>query len=276
MECKLTIPKKIQNKYHYFLNKFKDLEWSGPAWYQVETDKDGFPVSWKILHFHPLNLGGHAATEWEAKDLAKILGDTYRKFPKLKKAFTGLIHSHNTMGAFLSGTDTTTLETMAPDKNFYGSLVVASSGKELHAFGFSWKDQYKCAHTFILDEIDIEVQDKINIDSNWVEIADKIEKEKPKAVPGKQINAFGTGVNPQQNTYMIEYKRKNIIASKTQKTQKEINKLIDLNTEGKLSDVDLELKLETLGLDVTEIILLMEDTSSYTNHPYGGYNGYGY
>ena len=44
MATKLIIPKKIHNKYTYLLNRFKDLEWSGPAWYKVKTDEDGVVV----------------------------------------------------------------------------------------------------------------------------------------------------------------------------------------------------------------------------------------
>ena len=205
MDCKLIIPNQVQNKYRYFLNKFKELEWSGPAWYRVKTDKDGFPIEWKIVHFHPLNLGSHAATEWEAKDLAKIIGETYRKFPKLMKACIGLIHSHNTMGAFLSSTDMKTIEDKAPDKNFYGSLVVASAGKELSAFGFSWKDQYKVIHTQILDEDEIVLQGAKTIPStDWVEIARKIEKEKPPAPPSTQLNIMNGYGYPSQRITALE------------------------------------------------------------------------
>jgi hypothetical protein len=274
MDCKLRIPKKVHNKYHYFLTKFKELEWSGPAWYEIKTDDDGFPTQWTILHFHPLNLGSHAATEWEAKDLAKILGDTYRKFPKLKKAYTGLIHSHNTMGAFLSGTDTDTLEDMAPDKNFYGSLVVASSGKALHAFGFSWKDQYKCVHTQEIEEENIEIVNTFNVDSEWIAIADKIEKEKPESSK-TQMNVFNNTV-PNSTTLFNKMRKDRIIAKKTKKEQTKINALIDKNTEGKLSDIDLELELEKMGLDITEIMYLVDDSSMNTEYGYGGYNGYRY
>ena len=191
MATKLIIPKKIHNKYTYLLNRFKDLEWSGPAWYKVKTDEDGFPTEWRIIHFHPLDLGSHAATEWEAKDLAKILKETYDTMPSLKKAYIGLIHSHNTMGAFLSGTDTSTIQEMAPDEGFYGSLVVASAGKALHAFGFGYKDQYKCAHSIEVDEKNIEINvPGIKPENDWVAIADKIEKNKPKPKPGNQVTLW--------------------------------------------------------------------------------------
>jgi len=281
MDCKLVIPKNVHNKYHYFLTKFKELEWSGPAWYEIKTDKDGFPTEWKILHFHPLNLGGHAATEWEAKDLAKILGETYRKFPKLKKAFIGLIHSHNTMGAFLSGTDTNTLEEMAPDKNFYGSLVVASSGKELAAFGFSWKDQYKCVHTHILEEVDIEITNGYNVNPEWITIADKIEKEKPVPKPGQQMSVLSNnskgwkqkGITPKAYQEVITINRIRVIDKYPNDVQTKMNTLLNkLDTED-ITEEEFENKALSLGMSLTDVISLQECNVEYG---YGGYNGFYY
>ena len=162
--CKLIIPKKIEDKCLYFLNEHNNLEWSGPAWYFIKKDKDGFPKEWTLAHFHPLNLGTSAHTEYEPKDVAPILRPTYKKHKKLEKAYMGLIHSHNTMGAFFSGTDEGTLEDCAPEENFFGSLVVAKSGKHLKAFAFSWKDQYKVIHQHEIDEDDIVVESPVKID----------------------------------------------------------------------------------------------------------------
>ena len=209
MDCKLIIPGKQYNKYHYFLTRFKELEWSGPAWYTTKIDKDGFVTEWKLVHFHPLNLGNKAATEWKAKDFAKILSKTYKAYPKLKKAFIGLIHSHNTMGAYLSGTDTNTIEDMAPDENFYGSLVVALSGKELTAFGFSWKDQYKCIHTNILDSEDIKIIQSVKIEEEWLQIGNKIEKNKPIPPSDKQMNFMNGYGYPIKNKFRTAFEEGN-------------------------------------------------------------------
>ena len=262
----------VHSKYTYLLNRFKDLEWSGPAWYKYRVDKDGYPTDFKLIHFHPLNLGSHAATEFTAADFAKIIATTYDKKPSLKTASIGLIHSHNTMGAFFSGTDTSTIEDMAPLDGFYPSLVVAKSGKATHAFGFGYQDQYKVHHCIEIDEDNI----KINIPQStppeeWVEEADYIEKNKPKVKLGTQVGMWNAQFNNNGKT-----DKESILSKKTLEEQIKINKLIDKNSEGKLSDVDLEMKLESMGCSVTEVLCLTDckDINAHYNH--GGYNGFYY
>ena len=251
------------------MNRFKDLEWSGPAWYKYKTDEDGYPIEFKIVHFHPLNLGSHAATEFTAGDFAKIMVETYDKHPSLKTASIGLIHSHNTMGAFFSATDTSTIEDMAPLEGFYPSLVVAKSGKALHAFGFGYQDQYKVQHCVEIEEDDISIIiPKKDTPEEWTTEADYIEKNKPVPKPGKQVTVWEGNSRSMKNN-----RKKAILSKKTLEDQIKINKLLDKNTEGNLSDVDLEAKLENLGLDVAEIMWLTDDMD-YRSYGYGGY-GYG-
>ena len=284
MATKLIIPKKIHNKYTYLLNRFKDLEWSGPAWYKVKTDEDGFPTEWRIIHFHPLDLGSHAATEWEAKDLAKILKKTYANMPSLKKAYMGLIHSHNTMGAFLSGTDTDTIQEMAPDEGFYGSLVVASAGKALHAFGFGYKDQYKCAHSIEVKEKNIEINiPGLKPEDDWVAIADKIEKNKPKAKPGNQVtlwNGRGKSYTPNVNAIGTTQKNIDLVDKKTaildkltSKKRKIATHILLRNDTAEMTDIAAEDALQKLGIDLVDVLTLMDDGYNY-GYPYGGYNGF--
>ena len=288
MDIKLVIPKKIHNKYTYLLNRFKSLEWSGPAWYKVKTDNDGFPIEWRIVHFHPLDLGGHASTEWEAKDLAQILKETYASTPSLKKSYMGLIHSHNTMGAFLSGTDTSTIEEMAPDEGFYGSLVVASGGKATHAFGFSYKDQYKYSHCLEIDDDDIViVSPELNPQDEWVSEADLIEKNKPKVLPGSQValwknntrNNYGRvsttkGVETLVSSTILA-ERKTVYDSLDDEQRKRIEKVINDWDSGEMTDIECETRLQTeKGLTFYQIGVLMSMNDSY-KYGYGG-AGYGY
>ena len=274
-EIKLKIPQKIHNKYTYLLNRFVSLEWSGPAWYKYKTDKDGYPTEFKILHFHPLNLGSSAATEFTAEDFAKIMAETYDNYPSLKTASIGLIHSHNTMGAFLSPTDTDTIEDMAPPEGFYPSLVVAKSGKALHAFGFGYQDQYKVQHCVEIDKDNISILvPKKDTPEEWIAEADHIEKNKPVPKPGKQTTMWDGKNKNATDWAQAERKKKAILSKKPLAIQNKINKLIDKNSEGKLSDVDLEAKLENLGLDVTEIMWLTGDMDYSSYSVYGGY-GYG-
>ena len=277
MATKLIIPKKIHNKYTYLLNRFKDLEWSGPAWYKVKTDEDGFPTEWRIIHFHPLDLGSHAATEWEAKDLAKILKKTYANMPSLKKAYMGLIHSHNTMGAFLSGTDTSTIQEMAPDEGFYGSLVVASAGKALHAFGFGYKDQYKCAHSIEVKEKNIEINvPGIKPEDEWVAIADKIEKNKPAPKKNSQVtlwNGYRTRNIPNVNSITETDKKSNILDKLTKKKRAQAEAIMMKNDTGEMTDIAAEDALQKLGISLMDVLTLMDDGYNY-GYGYGGYYGY--
>ena len=252
------------------MKRFPSTEWSGPAWYRIKTDKEGFPEEFKIVHFHPLDLGHGTSTEWEAKDLAKILRLTYEKYPSLKKCSIGLIHSHHTMGAFLSGTDQSTVQEMAPVKGFYGSLVVASGGKATEAFGFGYKDQYGAAHCLEIDNNKIEIKiPEYKVEDEWKEQADIIEKNKP-VVKSKQMTiAGGLSYTPYK-----EKRKQEILNKQPQNKQRKINKLLDLNIEGKLSDVQLEAQLEKLGLGADEVFYVM-DEADWTNDNYGyGYGGY--
>ena len=266
--CKLIIPKKVHNKYLYFLTKFKKLEWSGPAWYKVKTDKDGYPEEWKIIHFHPLNLGSAASTEFESDDMAKILRKTFEDYPATKKAHIGLIHSHNTMGAFLSSTDESTVEDMAPDEGFYGSLVVASSGKATEAFGFGYKDQYKVPHCVVMDEDNIEIKSWVQIPEEWKEIADKIKANKTPVSTEVKTYA-GTQVYNGHNNW-VEQHRPNYNQTRlfddekiTSAQQQKIDTIVELHFEGKITDIDAENKLCKLGLDALTAMKILYPYDPY-------------
>ena len=73
----------------------------------------------------------------------------------------------------------------------------------------------------------------------------------------------------------FKQKRKQEILNKQpQNKQRKINKLLDLNIEGKLSDVQLEVQLEKLGLSADEVLYVM-DEADWANDNYGyGYGGY--
>ena len=159
------------DKVNYFLRTFPSKEWSGPAWYlSSNLTKEGFPEDFKLIDFHPLDLGDTSSTEWDSDDFAKILKTKYKENKELKKCYIGLLHSHHNMGAFFSGTDTQTLEEMAPKEGFYPSLVVSTKADKEFAFGFSYLDQYGKISIF-KDEIEM---DTPQASDEWVSISKKI------------------------------------------------------------------------------------------------------
>ena len=141
-------------KVAYLLQKYPNTEWSGPAWFSIKSDEDGYPNHFVLEHFVPLDLGNAGHTEWDGDDYCKVLPTVLDKHPKVAKCIQGNIHSHHTMGAFFSGTDDEHL-LESVNNTFYPSLVVASGGKAKFAFAFSYSDQYNMAHVVEIPEKDI-------------------------------------------------------------------------------------------------------------------------
>ena len=199
------------------MKRFPKTEWSGPAWYKLEEEE------WNLVHFIPIDLGSHSATEFEGKDLLKIMKEV-QKTVDIKGCFQGIIHSHHNMGAFHSGTDDTELKDGA-NRVGYPSLVVAHTGAT-HAFKYSYEDQFGHVH---LEDGDVTVEMPTHKPENiWVKQADKIEKaakKKPKTTSisyyngnqvnlwnnrtdGARVNGWGQAwIDPNEVEYNKEYEK---------------------------------------------------------------------
>ena len=196
---KLVVIDQVQQKINYLLNRFS-IEWSGPAWFSVKSDKNGFPKTWKLEHFLPLNLGSHSSTEWEGKQFLKKSKKLYKRHPELKEMYMGNIHSHHTMGAFFSATDKEHLQESA-NLVGYPSLVVASD-KDSHAFAISYLDSWKVKH--IIDCQNIEVETNMVPDNAWINEADSIEKQSNKhksTNAANQVTIWGPNNHDQRDNY---------------------------------------------------------------------------
>ena len=168
----------MHNKVSYLLNRFKNTEWSGPAWYNITKTKDnGFPEKVELVYFKPIHLGHGTETEIDGEKLGKLLPKLYKKFPDLKSCYLGLIHSHHTMGAFLSGTDKDTAREQATSDGFFFSTVVASQ-KDPYACCFTYADRY--GYTNLIDgEVKVDMP-KVKVPKEWVAEATAIKKAKDK------------------------------------------------------------------------------------------------
>jgi len=183
------IQKEMHNKIQYLHSRFESTEWSGPAWYTIKKkSKQGFPTKVELEYFKPIDLGNTGSTELDGEKLGKVLPAIYKKFPKLKKSFMGLIHSHHNMGAFFSGTDESTALEQAPVEGLFFTTVVAHS-KDKFATGVAYRDQFGLPN-FIEGEVKSKVSIKVSKD--WKSEADKIEKDaKPTYTNNYNINGYG-------------------------------------------------------------------------------------
>jgi len=200
----------IQNKINFLLSRFKKTEWSGPAWYSIDkTDEDGFPVEVSLQYFKPIHLGHGTETEVDGDAMGKLLPTIYKRFPDLKDCFLGLIHSHHTMGAFLSGTDKDTAKEQAVKDGIFFSTVVASSGEPFDCC-LTYKDQF--GFTNLVEGEIITPVVAVDIPQEWKQEATKIEKAKKKEnkltyinTSTNQLSAFGGHNRNYNNNYGYGY-----------------------------------------------------------------------
>lgn len=179
------------NKLRYFLTRFKDVEWSGPAWFSEEFDDNGFPTNVTLEFFHPIDLGHGTVTEWDGKVLLKEIKPLMKEHKEIGTVWTqGNIHSHHNMGAYFSGTDEKQLEDGAFPDFFYYSLVVSSKPDQTLAFACSWVDQYGKIHIEETEEFHVDVQREV--DPEWKKQAAKIKKAQKK-LPKRKTYASAYG-----------------------------------------------------------------------------------
>ena len=118
---KLVIGDKLLEKIHYYCEKIPDEEWSGPLFYRVEGTVAENNIVVYADDMLVMNIGNAGFTSF--LESPEIIG--YRVDKELMVGYyQGLIHSHNKMNTFFSGTDTNTLRSEALDHNHFVSLIV--------------------------------------------------------------------------------------------------------------------------------------------------------
>jgi len=193
------MPPAVMKKVNYLLRRFKNVEWSGPAWYRVlKKDGDGFPTKVRLEHFIPIHLGDGTSTELDGEELGKVLPKVYKKKPELGKCFMGLIHSHHTMGAFFSGTDKEAIYQESSKEGLYFSTVVASE-KDKVVTAVGYKDQYGFPQ---MREGEVSNLLKEKSEPEWRYEADKIEKKRKEE---KKTTWGGHGMGYNLNSYYDRY-----------------------------------------------------------------------
>lgn len=122
---KLIIPEEVQKIIRAWCYKSHDTEWSGTLWYTVEGsfEEENLTITCKDIYVSDIGTAGY--TEFDVKP--EIVSYMCEK-PDLLDCFMGLIHSHNNMATFFSGTDTSTLREEGRDRAHFVSLIVNNAG----------------------------------------------------------------------------------------------------------------------------------------------------
>lgn len=121
---KLIIPKNVEQKIRYHINRFPTTEWSGFMFYDYVGSFEENNLVFTARDFVVLDIG--SATQTSFDDSAKVVN--YQIEHDLLDCKEALIHSHHRMGAFFSGTDDNAIRQEALNVNHFLSLVVDTRG----------------------------------------------------------------------------------------------------------------------------------------------------
>ena len=115
----------MEEKIRYLCRKFPSLEWSGILFYTHTGDFENNNLEIHCEDIYPMDLGSSTFTKFKNDEtIASYIADNIELF----NCDMGLIHSHNRMSCFFSGTDTATLQSEGNDTNCFVSLIVNNEG----------------------------------------------------------------------------------------------------------------------------------------------------
>lgn len=125
----LIIPEEVEAKIRHLCSKVHDVEWSGTLFYTVEGSLDDGTFKATCVDICVMDIGTTGYTEF--KDTEDIISYRLNHRDTLLRegVYEALIHSHNNMKAFFSGTDLNTLLSEGSDLNHFLSLIVCNAGQ---------------------------------------------------------------------------------------------------------------------------------------------------
>lgn len=122
---KLIIPAEVERKIRFACQKVWSTEWSGTLFFTHEGSFENNDLVIRCVDIYIMDIGTQTYTEFDMNpDVIAYMCEN----PELLDCQMGLIHSHNNMSTFFSGTDTATLKEEGRDRNNFVSLIVNNAG----------------------------------------------------------------------------------------------------------------------------------------------------
>ena len=124
---KLVIPESVERKIRFLCNNIWNTEWSGVLFYKVEGSFEEKSLVITCVDIFQMDEGSTTYTEF---NMSPEVCTYICNHPELTQegVYQGLIHSHNNMATFMSGTDLSTLQEEGNDMNHFVSLIVNNAG----------------------------------------------------------------------------------------------------------------------------------------------------
>lgn len=128
LSYKINVPLYVEKKIRILCREIHNVEWSGVLFYKINGSFEDGSLEIDCVDIFQMDEGSSGYTEF---DMSADVMNYMVEHPELisEDVFQGLIHSHNNMSTFFSGTDTNTLLTEGSDVNHFVSLIVNNAGK---------------------------------------------------------------------------------------------------------------------------------------------------
>lgn len=120
----IIIPKEVERMIRFLCKKISTVEWSGILFYTYEGNfkDDNLKILCKNICLMDIGTSGYTEFENSPEIISYMVNND------LIGCQLGLIHSHNNMATFFSGTDQNTLIEKGTDRNNFVSLIVNNKG----------------------------------------------------------------------------------------------------------------------------------------------------
>lgn len=124
---KIVIPQEVEKKIRLICKNIWEVEWSGVLFYKVEGAFEDKSLTIRCVDICLMDIGTSGATEFKVTPEVSAYMVDHSELTE-EGVFSGLIHSHNNMASFFSGTDTSTLLSEGSDMAHFVSLIVNNAG----------------------------------------------------------------------------------------------------------------------------------------------------
>ena len=177
----IVIPKNVEEKIRHLCSVVHEVEWSGVLFYKKEGSFENNDLKITCVDIFPMDIGSGGFTDFD--DTPDIAAYRCEHLELLDEGiYEGLIHSHNHMKAFFSGTDTNTLLEEGTDRNHFVSLIVNNAGNYVAAVTRRIKQEvHAVAHIVYTTKTHYNSWDDIDIPLSDGETVEK-DKEETKTI----------------------------------------------------------------------------------------------
>lgn len=149
---RIFIPNAVERQIRFLCERVWSTEWSGVLFYNYSGNFEDGSLEIYCVDILPMDIGTTTYTEFKmSPDVISYMAQN----PELLDCKMGLIHSHNNMSTFFSGTDLATLQEEGDERNHFVSLIVNNAGK--YTAAITRKVSYTAKRTVSYESFDSKV-----------------------------------------------------------------------------------------------------------------------